>query len=569
MSSIDHNPFKVDTKSPKEPYVALVGKMLGAEAQAAASRLTGRRDVADETLEENIPGEALELTAEEKKLVDLIHMEREAKHWFDEAIKIVASLSDESGVKSGMFIEIGEAQARAGLNSAESFKQAEQALLKDDEDELARSRGLIEIAEAQAHVGLDPSEAFKRAEEHVRTMESVSSQATMQLRLLEALLDSSRFEEALQNAFEIEEVFHGLRAFARIAVAMSKAGMDYEQPIKVVFVLASEINSSKAYITLGQNLDGLEYEQIRAFNLGLELARKLGSGFLEIAKAQIEFDLDPTEALDEALLNTPKPQDSDALILISAAYAEAGKIEQALNLINDKDAANELSDFSLEHLVSGMVKTGRINEADETLRFMYDHDSAYQAIELAAPKLIKKGLVEKALEEAASITDIYFTGALYVGLINEFDRQGKFDEAVKVVLLIEDDVSSRCVYLIQALADNNRVDDAIKLLPQIPPHKSENSKSAIAYALARAGRLNEAEVYASELEDAENRSKVFSRIAAGLCEAGRDHREMLSKASEAALEIQDDLSRAETYAQNAIEPLLAVKRARKLIQPSL
>lgn len=534
MKFIELNPLAAKPKGKREPYDELVGKMLGAEAQAAVLRLKERKvESAEDYLDEI---DQSTFTESEKILAEAVRIERKAQELFREAAQAASNIVD----------NVYRLEALADLARADVGLNLIYKALDQIEDYRTRFEAFYQLGIHLAEIGQDPKKAFLKAK--TAALEVQNDWSSRKLAHLVTQFDELGL---LKEASEIlPHITYGTsrwESFSTLAYSHAKRGLLVEA-MNLAEQIEDEEYKFKTYIQMASVLTGRDSADVlvKAEAVATELSDKYNrsKAFSELAQAQFRAGQDPTAALDES--------------------------ERAFEQLRDDNAGTGLS-FNQDFLLETLIEAGQFERAKSLILGPYEKNLVYSAIAIRQAAM---GELEDAIKTAKNISDHTVLMKAIDFIVEKSASVGKFTEAEKAIVVRPFFNDRAKLKLVTRLADLGEVEKAKKVTVQIQmPTVKNEARSVIACKLARnkdyAGAKNmildiedigsreearcklvsamvydgnlgeEAKNTAFEIKGSRDRSSALDVLARGLI-----NNESLDEAREIALQIKDPAMRS-------------------------
>ena len=464
--------------------------------------------------EEVVPGSELKAAAENNPLACCFLVAQSIKDSYSKAC-ILGDLAAEYAL---MKEEDRAAEILAqALSSAESIHGSNEWTGEYKSSQFA---AMAEITDSFASAGL-----FDRALEIAGSMENDAGRADAMDRIAMAYLRAEKYEDALQLSGTIDpealEKVRGGDLHDPIPVLIARSCIANSNLVEALLV-ADEIKDpglkadAKAeiiseYLKLGQEgkaeelAIGLNEDSTSSacqkVSMLVEVAMKYaGSGKGAKAGEMLSAALTVTAKIE------PKSWKADSLSEIALGYAEAGQFKKALKTAQSIGQASKYTRLATTVKIAGSY--AGISNKDEPLSILF-----------------------KAIEETQIIEDTSYKSELLVHIVRAYANAGKYDEALQLAQVVEDDfwkaraltgLAIESVKAGEKIQAQNNLSHALHLAQQekdvvISAQIMEN----IAKEYAEAGMLKNALDIVNDIEIDNYRDKVMLSIAGYHIQSGQ------------------------------------------------
>lgn len=259
--------------------------------------------------------------------------------------------------------------------------------------------------------------------------------------IVESLVQSEQFDEAIDTAKLIQNSDSYLRALRKVALGLAKAG--HLQKANAVFELIQhaklQLSSSfdeRLILTLVRSLTSVNY-----FTIAHELTTVMSDNYwrlhalCDLAVAMEKGGLGSIEVFTQANEVISRIDDNDlmgrkekAIIKLIESYAKAGKFTKALLFAQTVEAEIKKTE-ALSLIAINMAQSDQIEDAKLITNNLEDVEKKLPILLEIAGSLFKAGLNDEAKKSCMMISNLTTRPSIVLSVANLLLENGEFDSA--------------------------------------------------------------------------------------------------------------------------------------------
>ncbi len=242
---------------------------------------------------------------------------------------------------------------------------------------------------------------------------------------------------------------------------------------------------------------------------------------------------------------------------VNASQSVDWWIEQALNSLSEIDDKNALSGAS-HAIVYSLIRNGRLDEATRVAKDVINLQKRVYVQTAVAKEYLKQGDEAKYLALMHELVMLVPqsdkkppSNFPTSHLLTQYTESGHITEAVAFAAQLPGKFQQSGAYqnIANGLAQQGKLHEAYQLIDEHSPKEwSQNAAVGIAYAVARAGRVEETENAIKRLQEVKHRDNTYMNLAKAL--AVELHTEPVAV---------DQVELAKQYAAKIVDPVLRSK----------
>ena len=320
----------------------------------------------------------------------------------DAVSAVAAAITDDMTLVKVLLAQ-AEAQARAGDERFASVldRALKVACAMEGYD---GDKAVLEVVKSMIHAG-----RFEQALDVARLSATRLTQGDALCEVTAALARAGRFDEALAASRHFTDSYHQAKGLIEVAKSLARAG-DSDRALAIARAIAAADESGKA----------------RVLAAAAEAQAREGN-----ARAARTFD----DALEAARAIADDSMQASALIEVAEAFAQVGRVEEALETARSITPLRAGQVFTL--VVAALVRAGHLDQALEAARAVNSHLSGFldwpNAFLTVIAALAQARRFEEALETTRAMEDWRFEAEALGRLAGALAHAGRFEEALSTL----------------------------------------------------------------------------------------------------------------------------------------